>query len=285
MRLITDERVISENGQPVDYVFLGDLHIGSGNCAYKELSDTIREISNNEHSRVILNGDLIDCITHKDKRFDAGDIADHYNIKQLRDLPVAQMDELFDIIMPIKDKIIAMIYGNHEYSYMKYNGFDPLNYFNGKLGINAEILGKKGYIISSIRKGDAKGRTWVMCAMHGRGGGGRTAGYKYNNVDAEFARIIADCKVQGHIHQQGADFIDYEMVNTNGDHKLIKMKRMWQGSHGCYLYKSAMDKESYFEDGHGMHSSIGYLTYRIIYSQNTDYCESTLIRKDYIQHL
>lgn len=285
MRVITDNINTETFGNDIEYVFLGDLHIGNSNCAYDELRDSIKILSKKDNARIILIGDLIDCITHKDKRFDAVEIADHYKIKKLKDLPVAQVDELIGIIEPIKDKIIAMVYGNHEYKYMQYNSFDPLNYFNGKLGINAPILGKKGYIVSSIRSGDNKGSTWVLACLHGRGGGGRTAGYKLNVTDAEFLRIIADCKVMGHIHQQSADYMDYETVNTSGDHKIIKMMRMWYGSNGCYLYKSKEDTEAYFEDAPGSFSSIGYLTYKINYNYNKQNSDSELIRKDYKQHI
>lgn len=285
MRLITDSINTEDFGNEINYAFLGDLHIGNSNCAYKELYDTIKILSKKDNVRIIALGDLIDCITHKDKRFDAGEVAEHYKIKHLRDLPVHQINELIEIIEPIKEKIVAMLYGNHEYKFMQYNSFDPLNYLNGKLGSNIEILGGKGYILANINRGGKASYTWTIATMHGKGGGGRTAGYKLNIADAEFLRIIADCKVMAHIHQQGADYMDYETVSNNGNNKVIRMMRMHYGSNGCYIYKSKEGTEAYFEQAPGSFSNIGHLTYRINFNHDKQNSETDLIRKDYKQHL
>ena len=283
MRIIEDDTRIDEYGQPVNYVFTGDWHVGASNCAYKELRDTIN-ILKKTNDKIILNGDLIDCITYKDKRFNPEEIAEHYKISQLKDLPVHQINEVIELLEPIKDRIVAMIYGNHEGKFMQYNCFDPLSYLKGKLGISAEILGKKGYVIARVRKSD-ESATWLLACMHGKGGSGRTVGYKYNVVDNEFNRIIADCKIMGHIHQQSADFVDYETVNTNGNNKALRMMRMHYGAHGCYMYKSNENTEGYFEDAAGQHSSIGYLTYEIMYNSRKCDSQTNLLRKDYQQYL
>lgn len=85
------------------YVFtLSDLHIGLGNKKYiKAIIDFIKEINN---AYVIIGGDLLDNPT---KSSPASPLEDYLT-------PQEQLTKAVELLTPIKDKIVAIIEGNHE---------------------------------------------------------------------------------------------------------------------------------------------------------------------------
>lgn len=265
-------------GDTIRIYFIGDLHIGNNLCAYDELQKTVKIIQQDRNAYVVMIGDLMDAINHKDKRFNPDEIADHYRIMHLKDLPVIQANEVCEIINPIKDKIIAYIEGNHCQTFKLKNGFDPITYLKAKIDNTAPILGKKGFIVLQVTpQGYSSGFTYVIACMHGSGGGGYLAGTPLNNVTTLFNDVIADCRVIGHVHKMTTYPVDYQMVNTNGGNKVLKIFRAWSGTNGCYLYKDGINKTGYFEDRKGGQSSIGYLTYEIKISSNKEKSEAILV--------
>ena len=85
------------------YIFtLSDLHIGMGNLNYiKEIVKFIKKLDN---AYVIVGGDLLDNPT----RNSLGCVLENYLA------PQEQITEAVKILEPIKDKIVAIIEGNHE---------------------------------------------------------------------------------------------------------------------------------------------------------------------------
>ena len=85
------------------YIFtLSDLHIGLGNQKY--IKSIIEFIKNLENSYVILGGDLLD---NPVKNSPASPLEDYLN-------PQEQINKAVELLTPIKEKIVAIIEGNHE---------------------------------------------------------------------------------------------------------------------------------------------------------------------------
>ena len=85
------------------YIFtLSDLHIGLGNQKYiKAIIDFIKTFNN---AYVVIGGDLLDNPT---KASPASPLEDYLN-------PQDQLNKAVELLTPIKDKIVAIIEGNHE---------------------------------------------------------------------------------------------------------------------------------------------------------------------------
>jgi len=97
-----------------DLYDMGDLHIGSSSFHEDALLEAREEIIENKDARVVLGGDLIECIAVDDFRF------------QLEALdPEAttageQARRVIELFKPIKDKIVVSLEGNHEWKIRKH---------------------------------------------------------------------------------------------------------------------------------------------------------------------
>lgn len=82
----------------------GDFHIGSLQCNLNRIEELIRTIQCEKDNYVILMGDQVEAIAYNDPRYDG---TNPYN-------PLEQMNIFIDMFEPIKDRIIAILDGNHE---------------------------------------------------------------------------------------------------------------------------------------------------------------------------
>ena len=124
-------------GSVINIFFLGDIHEGSGNFADKPFKRAINYIENTDNSYIIGMGDYIDAISYRDKRFNPSEIAPEYAIRDLKDLPVIQIERLCKKLLPVQERFIAFLYGNHEEAFSKYNSFDPVKRMAQYLGSDA----------------------------------------------------------------------------------------------------------------------------------------------------
>ncbi len=247
---------------PIDIFFLGDTHEGNANQATDELKQAVSIIKNNptKHTKVIGMGDYIDAINHMDKRFNPVEICEKYKIKDLKNLPVKQVDYFVKSIEPIKDKFIAIVTGNHEEKYSKYNGFDPMHYLSERLG-GVGLIGYNGFVRLSILKANPEKQknpermTFDIALTHGHGGGGYLEGYPINQVYATFRYTEADIFIMGHIHQMVCD--SSTVISPYGSK--LSRRRKFYGSNGCFLFKEKIGTRGYFEGHKGKPASIGML--------------------------
>ena len=79
---------------------LGDIHGGAPDCAEKSIKEKVREVKETENAMVIVMGDVLDCITQNDKRFDAYGLASWV---ERDDIIESQRKWAVDLFKPIKD--------------------------------------------------------------------------------------------------------------------------------------------------------------------------------------
>ena len=196
-------------------------------------------------------GDYVDLIRHDDKRFNPAEIDPYYKISDLKDLAVKQTDRFYSKIKPIADKVIVMLYGNHEESYIKYNGFDPVKYLN-KMIPDAKRLGYVGMIKLDVKRNpDKLSAVYYIDLNHGMGGGGFREGYAINKVHDLFRWTSGDFRVMGHLHALDTDWADFREWGG--------IQRVWYGVSGCFMYKEKEGTRGYFEANAGKPSGIGML--------------------------
>jgi UDP-2,3-diacylglucosamine pyrophosphatase LpxH len=98
--------------------WLNDLHVGAPACRIDRLVPRIKQIASDPFAKVILNGDYGDFIHSTDPRYTHDEVADPF--REMSD----QYIKIRELLLPIKDKIIAVGEGNHEFTMKKYAGFD-----------------------------------------------------------------------------------------------------------------------------------------------------------------
>jgi len=103
------------------FVPLGDIHRGSRGMDEELFYKTLDLII--EHDLpVILMGDYGEFISKDDRRHDYAGL----NLKYVT--PEKQYRKIASDLEPIKDNIIALLAGNHEYTYWMNNGIDWANW-------------------------------------------------------------------------------------------------------------------------------------------------------------
>jgi len=240
--------------------FIGDIHEGNINHAEKEFKKAVKIIKEDKDGYWIGMGDYIEAITLDDKkRFNPITIAKKYGIRDLKDLPYKQMEAVFDKISPIQNKCLALLVGNHEESYIKYNHADIYSRFVELFDRPPPKLGYVGFLklgFNYEKNRDRPNKNVLIALNHGNGGGGFREGYPTNKVHDTFRWTDADINVMGHIHQLVED--DKKITGVTQNNKLVKRRKFW-GCSGCFLWTYEEGNANYFEHKGKNESDIGML--------------------------
>lgn len=258
------KKIIAGDSSSLNLYFLGDVHEGNCNHAEKEYKQAVKIIQEDPIGYWIGMGDYIEAITRNDiKRFDPQGIDPIYSVSDISNLPYVQAANYYKKTEPIADKCLALLRGNHEEAFEKYNSSSIYKYICDKFPNDPVRLGYKGLLKVGISyRGDQKSgrtrarRTFTIDLNHGNGGGGKREGTPLNNLHDTFRWTFADVCVMGHTH----DLIDDErkINDINQANKLIKRKRYY-GISGCFLRTYVEGHKNYFENKGASEKPIGML--------------------------
>lgn len=172
---------------------MADLHIGDAHCDYKGILERLEHIKNTPNAYVILDGDLMDTAI-------ANSVGDTYGASLQ---PMEQLKHCVKLFEPIKDKILAVLTGNHENRVYKTDGIDITQLMCSQLGLQDRYSPTTAllFVRFGLNKAIGHGRRqlYTIYVTHGAGGG-RKEGGKINRL-ADLGGIVdADIYVMGHTH-------------------------------------------------------------------------------------
>ena len=172
---------------------MADKHIGDSMCDFKSILDEIEYIRKTPNAYCILGGDLMDTAI-------ASSIGDTYG-SNLQ--PMEQLKQCVKIFEPIKDKIIAVLPGNHENRVYKSDGIDMTEIMCSQLGIPEKYSPTTALLFIRFGTQGSKfhnrPQLYTAYVTHGSGGGRREGG-KVNRL-ADLASIVdADIYIHAHTH-------------------------------------------------------------------------------------
>jgi len=255
MKLLDYEIKVKGRADEVSLHPLGDVHEGAKNCAENQLRKTIREIEKDPHARWFGGGDLINAIKPDDiKRFDIKElpnwlfVGDADTIKdRLSDIVAQEVDRIGEILLPIADKCIGLLEGNHERTMRKRYNYDAQKILCEKL--HTINLYSAAWIRIFFRCG---GRTQVIKIgiRHGYGSG-RSPGAEPKKL-ADLLNYWQDCDIvfSGHTHTAESPAPDVYLYLPNSG-KLpseLLLKYRWAANWGCWLRTHASGASTYEED-------------------------------------
>ncbi len=256
MKVIKKTIHLDDPKLPMILIPVGDLHIGSVNCDKKYLKNTIKWIKDTPNCFVLGMGDYAECIIPTDaKRFKFKQVDKEF-LSELDNLPMAQLDYLIDLLMPIREKIIALIPGNHEKKFAQLHYVDIFSELCKRLDVPA------GDIMSFIRldwdrkQFHKKGLT--IWAHHGWFGG-RKKGNKVNQLEDISNGYSAEIYLAGHSHALFATTT--VTISLCGD-KMVNSKRIF-GNTGSFMKTVSLDGENYSEEKAYPPSKVGVLRFDI----------------------
>lgn len=183
---------LEENNNIQIYV-LSDMHIGDANADLPTLKKIIEHIKNTPNMYVILLGDILNTALKTSK----SDIySETLNVMDAQKLAL-------QLLLPIKDKILAMTPGNHENRVWKEVGVDLSLWLAEKLEVQDRY--RNNNIALTIQFGsDTNGNPFRLniFGQHGAYGGGRRLGAAMNALE-DLDGIVgnADIYIRAHTHQ------------------------------------------------------------------------------------
>jgi hypothetical protein len=170
-----------------DFYPIGDVHFGSAQCDIEFFKRVVTEIKDNPDAFWVGMGDFIENAI-------VGSKSDVYTQTMP---PREQINYICDLLMPIKDKGLFLIAGNHEQRTMRVVGLCPEEHMAARL--NIPFMGFSCY--ASLLTNSAHTPYGFSCYCHHNYGGGYTAGGKVNRAES-LRRITptADAIFSGHFH-------------------------------------------------------------------------------------
>lgn len=171
---------------------LADLHLGDIRSDFKKITKHLEYIKNTPNAFTILNGDQMDAAIQSS-------IGDTYGASLK---PMEQLSQCVKLFEPIKDKILAVLPGNHEMRFYRSDGLDLTQIMCNQLGI--DCYAETGALLF-IRFGRHDNKhhyrpvSYTIYATHGSGGG-RTEGAKVNRLSDLASICDADIYIHSHTH-------------------------------------------------------------------------------------
>ena len=184
------KRDLGEKYKQIKLLCLSDMHIGDSLCNLKLIRQVLEDVKNSDNTFIILNGDLM----NNSIRNSVSSIYDEVYS------PMEALVKLCDLLEPVKDRILVIHPGNHEWRSYKEDGIDIIKLVARQLGIEDRYSEGWWYLYLTLGMGN-KGRPimYTLTGIHGYGGGRKNGG-KINNLVEMSDKVIADVYVMGHTH-------------------------------------------------------------------------------------
>lgn len=217
---------------------LGDMHIGDELCDLDLIKSTIDYVKKNNNCYVILNGDLINNALKTSK---SDSYLETMTIEEEQDL-------LIDLLTPIKDRILVMATGNHEYRTSLIAGINPLKAVAYALGIKDKLV-EHSYLINvefGTKYGDKNRKNnYVIYGIHGGSGGGRRAGATANALqDMSLVRPDMDLYIHSHTHTT-VNYNDMIFLYDRKTKKTKEHQRTYYNANAFLKYGGYAEQKGY----------------------------------------
>ena len=225
MRFISKDLGDSEE---IRIIPLSDVHIGEHGFNEKLLDSVIKLVKENDNMYLVLLGDLINNALKTSK-------SDVYGDKLT---PHEQVNYIVEKLMPVKDKILGCVSGNHEDRTSREVGIDLTEIIARLLEIPYDSAGIV-YQLKYGSFGSGKNNN-VIYTTHGFGGAG-TKGSKANKLQNLSNLCLADLYIMGHIHDI-ITFSDCVYVPDTRHNKMVLKKRTYLSTGSCLEYGGYAEK-------------------------------------------
>lgn len=222
---------------PLRIIPMSDIHLGDPLCDMGRLRDTLN-YAKETGSKLILNGDLMNNALKTSK-------SDSYEASMSIEM---QQEALIHMLKPLRENILFMTGGNHEYRTRLSSGIDPLKYVASELGIK-DRYDTESYLLTLLfgeYKSDPNVRCrYVIYGTHGGYGGGRRPSSTVNSLE-NMSRIVtnADLYLHSHTHVH-ATFSDAIAVYNYNTRRLRQHRRLYFNTSSYVQYGGYAERAEY----------------------------------------
>ena len=156
------KRDLGEQFKSIKILALSDMHIGDSLCNLKLIRQVLDEVKNSDNTFIILNGDLINNSIKN-------------SVSTIYDEVLSPMESivrLTDLLEPVKDRILVIHPGNHEWRSYKEDGIDIVRLVARQLGIEDRFSDGWWYLYLTLGMGSKQRPImYTLTGVHGYGGG------------------------------------------------------------------------------------------------------------------
>ena len=177
---------------------IADIHLGAEECMEREWGQFCNDVLNDPYAYITLGGDLINNSTRNS--VGNGVYRDIYS-------PREQKRRIAEALMPLRDRILCGVEGNHEARSSKESDDSIMYDIFCKLDLEhiyrEHMAFVKIQIDASKNNGTTKGTknpTYVLCVTHGSGGG-MTGASVNRNEKYGYMLSGVDALITGHCHK------------------------------------------------------------------------------------
>lgn len=203
---------LDSNCDSIELIALADLHIGDRNCNIELIKELIDTVSNTPNRYAVLLGDLMNTAI-------AGSKSDSYSETMT---PQEQLETCKELLEPIKDKILAVVPGNHEERITRQVGVDMPLILARELGLDGVYNAESALVFVQLgRNRSGHKMTYSIYLNHGHGGGRRPGG-KLNSLQDYGLIVDADCYIVGHTHMPASYKSSRYAVQANKFQAVLK---------------------------------------------------------------
>lgn len=195
---------------------LSDVHLGNRWCDLKAFRRYIEDVDDKTY--FIGVGDLLDMVIVKDaKRYKKSSDGSPGDEDAVIDY---QRDVMFEILKPVRERILCLGIGNHEAAIVKHGSTNPVKTLCTML--NVPYGGYTYFMRVVFSENGGRGRTVDFRVHHGWGGGSRTEGADITKYTRDTGKYDADVFLYGHTHK--LQHYSVPVIGTNGK-KLVARDR------------------------------------------------------------
>lgn len=222
---------------------VGDMHCGAKGFAEDKFMYDIERIKNDPSAYIVLLGDMAECINTKDKRFDIHAIAGRF-AHCIDNLAEMQTRYVVELLMPVKDKILGIVRGNHERHILRSCDIDMTDNIAHRLGI--PNLQDSAFIILHINSTGNNKSIYTIYVTHGNVAG-RKSGGKANRLEDLMGMFEADIYMIGHGHKKIAHTSSRLEPHRKDNKWILKSKKKTGFMTGSYLKSYEQNSGGYAE--------------------------------------
>ncbi len=237
---------VDSREDPIELVFVGDVHIGNGQCDEELVKQVVKRLQRPNTYWIDL-GDACDFIQMRDKRFDLRELPPWLEgIESLTDVAGAEIERFKMYFEPVRHNCLARLHGNHEETIRIKGERDVYGELNRWFGLPKQrILGMSGFIRLRLQRQGKTAWTLRVFVHHGNGGG-KLSGAPALNLERLSMAFDADIFAMGHTHHKM--FIDKRRVGMDSRRLgiyeqpliLINTGAFTRGEQGGYAERSMM---------------------------------------------
>lgn len=188
--MLVVKKTLGKEVDKIKIVIIQDYHIGDPLSDRKKIEEDIKEVRDNKNTYAVVNGDIFNWASKTS-------VSDVYTEVYS---PMDELNEVIELLKPIKDKILTIQTGNHERRAYKSEGIDLMRIVAQALRL--ESVYSNASTLLWIRLGNDKRNKRVCYKLyitHGARSGRKEGSKMQACIDME-SIIDADVYIMGHTH-------------------------------------------------------------------------------------